>query len=179
MLQSMRESVPMPAHWGSAGFFILTYSKPLYFRVSILTGRRAAWVPDSDPGGWQESLISQHFRTYYSLERQKAQLFIPDRWRDWSLAVQVHRWPIIKSGPHRCSCPADSGKTLGKHALAWGYFPWPKWWCGLWNCFCYSHRNLFHRLTGTCLVRANKLKPMAPYSSDSSHRAFICISESL
>lgn len=24
--------------------------------MSILTGRRAAWVPDSDTGGWQESL---------------------------------------------------------------------------------------------------------------------------
>lgn len=71
MLQSMHESISMPAHWGSVGFFILTYSKSLYFRVSILTGRRAAWVPDSDPGGWQESLISQHSRTYYSLERQK------------------------------------------------------------------------------------------------------------
>lgn len=71
MLQAMHESVSMPAHWGSAGFSILTYSKSLYFRVSILTGRRAAWVPDSDPGGWQESLISQHSRTYYSLGRQK------------------------------------------------------------------------------------------------------------
>lgn len=71
MLQSMPESVSMPAHWGSAGFSILTYSKSLCFRVSTLTGRRAAWVPDSDPGGWQESLISPHFRTYDSLERQK------------------------------------------------------------------------------------------------------------
>lgn len=46
-------------------------SKLLCFRVSILTGRRAAWVPDSDTGGWQESLIFQHSRTYHSLKRQK------------------------------------------------------------------------------------------------------------
>lgn len=155
-------------------------SKSLYFRVSILTGRRAAWVPDSDTGGWQESLIFQHSRTYYSLKRQKGRhsySYLTEEETGAGSAASQMANNKIKTA--QAVMPGDSGKTPGKRALAWGYFPWPTWWCGLWNCFCYSHRNLFHGLTGTCLVKANKLEPMASYTSDGSHGAFMCSSESL
>lgn len=181
MLQSTHESVSMPAHWGSAGFFILTYLNRSVFgwaysprgeqlgcpTQTLVVGRKA-WsfsIPEL-------TIASKDKRVGTAIHTGQRKRLEPG-----SAGSQMTN-NKIKSSLLRRSCPADSGKTW-EACSSLGLLSWPTWWCGLWNCFCYSHRNLFHGLTGTCLVRANKLKPMASYTSDSSHRAFMCSSESL
>lgn len=127
MLQSIHESVSMPAHWGSAGFFILTYlNRSISGWAYSLGGEQLGCPTQTLVVGRKAWSFSIPELTIASKDKRAGIAIHSWQRKRLELAVQLHRWPIIESRLHRRPCPATQERHLGSVLWPGVTFPDPR-----------------------------------------------------